>query len=226
MIYALPPPRLLILIGGVSGVGKSHTAQALARTLNAYLLSTDVLRAAMRSVVPAQVAPHLHRSSFMACSESTDMLTTVDHQTRALTPALHAAVERALSEHPIVVAEGVHLLPDLDTNVPATSILQVLLTVPNPTVHQARLQERSRETSGRRSAQLPILHMGALRDMQDALIARAIRSNTNVLPADDLTHSVLCLLAFDRLSQTSGHGDEASFATSEKAERLPAEAHP
>lgn len=201
MYSALPPPRLLILIGGVSGVGKSHTAHALAHTLNAHVLSTDVLRAAMRSLIPLARMPHLHLSSFEACDRAgdPDLLTTMDRQARALAPALQAATERALSDYQTVVVEGVHLLPDEAIRLHDTPVLRVLLTVPSDRVHRARFSQRSSDTGGRRPAGPPTEHLSALRVMQAALVARARAADVLVLPSDASTHRVLCQMASQSL---------------------------
>ncbi|MPY68032.1 AAA family ATPase [Deinococcus sp. SDU3-2] len=199
MSTPIPCSRLLILIGGVSGVGKSHTAHALGRTLNAHLLSTDVLRAAMRSLIPAIALPHLHHSSFASCSDTgdPDLLATMDQQAQALAPALQAAVERALSEHRTVVVEGVHLLPNETLRFRGTRVLRVLLTAPSDRVHHARFVQRAADTGGRRPSGPATAHLSALREMEAALVTRARGTDVLILPSDGATHRALCRLAFE-----------------------------
>jgi 2-phosphoglycerate kinase len=204
MTHALPPPRLLVLIGGVSGVGKSYTAQALARPLSASLRSTDVLRAAMRHLIHAQLTPHLHRSGFtIRTNTGGELLTSIDHQTAALVPTLQAVMERAMSEHPPVV-DGVYLFPNLPAHLLKTHMPRALLTAPTFPVYVQRLQQRSRRTCGQRPARPPTQHLTELRAMAPVLIACAQNSNgKGVPPWDEHPHAALPMLSLKSLTGTT-----------------------
>ena len=59
--------ELIFLIGGTAGCGKSSTANMLANRLEIVRTqSTDMLREVMRTMIPEQLMPVLHQSSFTA----------------------------------------------------------------------------------------------------------------------------------------------------------------
>ena len=68
-----PPRPLVILLGGVSGTGKSYLAAEIAYRLGiARVVSTDSIREVMRSMVSPALLPTLHASTFNAWQALTD----------------------------------------------------------------------------------------------------------------------------------------------------------
>ncbi|UQN08187.1 hypothetical protein [Deinococcus sp. QL22] len=167
--------------------------------MGASLLSTDVLRAAVRHLISAQLTSHVHRSCFTVCTDAaSELLNTIDHQTAAvLAPALQAALERALSGHPLVV-EDVYLLK--------THMPRVLMTTPTFPVDVERLQQRGRGTHRQRPAEPPTPYVNELRTVAPVLMAIARVQDSNgsvVLPWDEHTHAALFLLSLKCLTDVT-----------------------
>jgi len=115
---------LVFLIGGTAGCGKSTTANTLASRLEIVRTqSTDMLREVMRTMIPEQLMPVLHQSSFTAwkglpgIEQSEDRISEellvqgYRSQADLLALATEAVVDRATREHVSLVLEGVHIHP-------------------------------------------------------------------------------------------------------------------
>ena len=114
---------LLLLVGGATGTGKSTIATEAAHRLGiTRVTSTDFIRQTMRAFFAEEFMPSVHYSSFEARlaltraeeEESGDaaILGFLD-QTRNVLVGVHAALERAATEHWSTVLEGVHLVPGM-----------------------------------------------------------------------------------------------------------------
>jgi 2-phosphoglycerate kinase len=115
---------LIFLIGGTAGCGKSSTANALASRLEIVRTqSTDMLREVMRTMMPEQLMPVLHQSSFTAWKglpgtmhtkgQVAEELLVQGYRSQAdlLTLAIQAVADRAIRERVSLVLEGVHIHP-------------------------------------------------------------------------------------------------------------------
>ena len=115
---------LIFLIGGTAGCGKSSTANALASRLEIVRTqSTDMLREVMRTMIPEQLMPVLHQSSFTAWKglrghhsgkrQISETLLVQGYRSQAdiLSLAIEAVLQRATREHVSLVLEGVHMHP-------------------------------------------------------------------------------------------------------------------
>jgi 2-phosphoglycerate kinase len=115
---------LIILVGGVTGSGKSTLSAELAYRLNiAWLQSTDMMREIIRSYLPGQVVPTLMHSSFAAWRGlpfprklerkelDSPVITGFLSQINTIQPAMEAAISRASIESQHLILEGVHVLP-------------------------------------------------------------------------------------------------------------------
>ncbi len=115
---------LIFLIGGTAGCGKSTTATMLANRLDIVRTqSTDMLREVMRTMLPKQLMPVLHTSSFTAWSalpghpekgaEVSDAQLVHGYLSQAdlLSVAIEAVIQRALRERVSLILEGVHIHP-------------------------------------------------------------------------------------------------------------------
>lgn len=114
---------LVIVVGGITGSGKSTISTELAYKLNiARTQSTDMLREIIRTYLAEPVAPTLKYSTFEAWKGLPSVETKYDSaqdnpvasgflsQLMTLKPALRAAIGRAVAEREHLIIEGVHAL--------------------------------------------------------------------------------------------------------------------
>ena len=113
---------LVVLLGGVTGVGKSTVATQLAGRLGfVHVIATDQVRQVVRAFFSHEFLPSVHHSSFDVAARAlrrcprTTQGTVAGFLRRSTTsrPGVDALVERAVSDRTPMVLEGVHLLPDL-----------------------------------------------------------------------------------------------------------------
>ena len=145
-----------MLIGGVTGVGKSTVATQLAGRLGiTRVIATDQLRQVVRAFFSHDFMPAVHHSSFdVAAALRTygdDPSGTVAgflRQAHDLAPGIDALVQRAISEGTPIVIEGVHLLPDIpDPNLRQQAVaVQVLLAARDEQAHRAHFHARALKT--------------------------------------------------------------------------------
>ncbi len=151
---------MIISILGSSGVGKSVLATRLALRLGINrVVTTDAIREVLRTVVPAAVLPELHVSSYEATksdlSEPHDQI--YKRQSTAVASACAAVAKRYINERKSTLFEGVHLLPGYLTRELAGMeedpiVVEVLLTLKDESMHNARLVHRLSTEPGRDGA--------------------------------------------------------------------------
>ena len=111
---------LVVMLGGVTGVGKSTIATLLANRLGiTRVVATDQVRQVVRAFFSRDFMPAVHHSSFNVAHQSSNEegngQNTVEgflRQVEDIAPGIDAVIERAVSEGSRIVIEGVHLLPD------------------------------------------------------------------------------------------------------------------
>jgi len=151
-----------ILIGGVTGVGKSLLASALAYRLGiTRLISTDAVREILRATIPPDLLPTLHASSFEAWSvmvgpqdldPETRILQGFRDQVSRVAVGLRAIQERGARERSSLIIEGVHVVPGYLAHPGRGDVIQIplLVVVEDESVHRDRFILRDRETHGSR----------------------------------------------------------------------------
>lgn len=164
--FAASGKPLILLLGGVSGSGKSTIAAELAYRLSIPgTQSTDFMREIIRSYLPAEVVPTLMYSSFEAWrglpfprdAQSAELenpvITGFLSQLNTLGPALRATVARSLKEERDVILEGVHVVPnhmDLKEAIEqAVTVPMMLATTKKESLRQ-HLKSRGREKAEER----------------------------------------------------------------------------
>ncbi|HKZ28255.1 MAG TPA: ATP cone domain-containing protein [Acidimicrobiia bacterium] len=147
---------ILLLLGGVSGVGKSSVAAEVgARLRITTVVPTDAIREVMRHVVSDTLAPILHSSSFEAWKtlrapvpeDHDPVIEGFRQQAEVVATGVRALVDRALREGNDLIVEGVHILPGLFDNDLAVwrqraFVYQALLTVSDASTHRAHFLTR------------------------------------------------------------------------------------
>lgn len=172
---------LIVLLGGVTGVGKSTVATQLANRLGiTRVIATDQIRQVVRAFFSHDFMPAVHHSSFDVATAlqafgDGDRATVAGflRQVEDIAPGVDALVQRAIAERGRIVIEGVHLLPE----VPSPALCEQAVTaramvaVTDEQAHRAHFHMRGSE-----SARPPHRYLEAfdrIRTLQDYLIERA-----------------------------------------------------
>jgi 2-phosphoglycerate kinase len=189
---------LIVLIGGAPGTGKSTLAAELAYRLGIRrLVSSDVIREALRSLVSPQLSPRLHQSSFTAWR--TELLPGEDEvpgrkrvirgyqaQAQQLSAALTAIIKRGADEAISLVIEGVHILPGiLPLNSRDALIVPLILAVPDEKLHRKYFEMRDQQTNNRRKKQSYLDNFAEIRMIHDFIVERAKSEKIPVINDQD-----------------------------------------
>jgi 2-phosphoglycerate kinase len=189
---------LVVLLGGVTGVGKSTVATQLANRLGiTHVVATDQVRQVVRAFFAPQFMPAVHHSSFdvgAALEEPSDdeSLTVAGflRQVRDVAPGIDALVERAISERTRIVLEGVHLLP----GVPRSSLceeaiaVRALLTVEDEEAHRAHFYMRGLEQP--RPPERYLEAFDRIRALQEYLIERSQQAGIPIIDEGGLESTI------------------------------------
>jgi 2-phosphoglycerate kinase len=208
---------LVVLIGGVTGVGKSTVATQLANRLGiTRVVATDQVRQVVRAFFSHEFMPAVHHSSFDVAgalpSLAGDEAATVAgflRQVEDISPGINAIVERAVSERLPIVIEGVHLIPEVpDPRLCDRTIsARALMAVRDEEVHRAHFHLRSL-----RSARPPDRYLEAfqrIRVLQEHLIDRADAAGIPIIDAGGLESSLRSVLqlVLDAVAFQADDGD-------------------
>lgn len=141
---------IAIVLGGAPGTGKSTLATQLAVRLNIpRVVTTDAIRDVLRTVVPANVLPELHGSTFDVVDPgSVDPFSGFLRQCNAVGAAATAVADRLADEHRSVIIEGVHALPGatmraLSDHPAAPIVIERLIVQETPERHVDLLRRRA-----------------------------------------------------------------------------------
>lgn len=185
---------LIVLLSGVTGVGKSTVATQLAGRLGfVHVIATDQVRQVVRAFFTHEFLPSVHHSSFdvaRALSElpEDDEGTVAGflRQVHDIAPGVDALVERAISDRTPMVLEGVHLLPELPS--PAlcaqATTVRALIAVRDQEAHRRHFHARGMQT--RRAPERYLDGLDRIRVLQDHLIARAESAGIPVIDMGSL----------------------------------------
>ena len=181
---------LIVLIGGVTGVGKSTVATLLAGRLGiTRVVATDQVRQVVRAFFSHDFMPAVHHSSFdvaqavpaLGEGEPEPTVAGFLRQVEDIAPGIDALVERAVSERGRIVIEGVHLLPEVPS--PALCeqaiVARALLAVADEQEHRSHFHMR-----GLQSPRPPERYLKAfdrIRTLQDHLIERSRQAGIPII---------------------------------------------
>ncbi|KAL3785692.1 hypothetical protein HJC23_008725 [Cyclotella cryptica] len=176
------PPKL-ILIAGCPGTGKSTFGMSLALEQGILkCISTDTVRAVMRSYVPESISPPLHRSSYAPASEdgSDDPVKSWIETCKVLESSVEGLVEDAIERGVSLVLEGVSIRPsrkwiDKFTAAGGTAC-GVLLVVSNEETHKKLLLKRGFMTGNKGAEEKKLKSFDRVRLIQDEMIRSAKES--------------------------------------------------
>jgi 2-phosphoglycerate kinase len=191
---------LIFLIGGTAGCGKSTIATMLASRLDIVRTqSTDMLREVMRIMMPEQLMPVLHTSSFTAwtalpgqpeaISEVSDALLINGYRSQAdlLAVAIEAVIQRALREQVSLILEGVHIHPAVVEKLAKDSnaiVIPIMLGVLKRKQLQRRIHGRGTDVPQRRGDRY-LKHFDEIWRLQSYLLSEADHANIPIVANSD-----------------------------------------
>ena len=186
---------LIFLIGGTAGCGKSSTANTLANRLEIVRTqSTDMLREVMRTMIPEQLLPVLHQSSFTAWKglpgsekgkgqvSEAQLIQGYRTQADLLALAIEAVVDRATREHVSLVLEGVHIHPAFMEKMQAETdavVIPVMLGLLKRKQLMQRIKTRSNNVPDR-GAEHYLQYFEEIWRLQSYLLSEADRANIHI----------------------------------------------
>jgi len=207
---------IVFLIGGTAGCGKSTIATGLASRLEiARMQSTDMLREVMRTMIPKEVEPILHKSSYSAWQELPDEVLEMEdknsriyigycRQAEIMSLAIKAVIHRALHESVSVIVEGVHFHPTIIKNIiePGDAlVVPVMLAVLKKKLLSSRLKGRGTDVPQRRAARY-LEHFDGIWALQTFLLSESDQSDVPIISntdRDDVFREIM-LYTIDKLA--------------------------
>ena len=191
---------LIFLIGGTAGCGKSTIATLLASRLDIVRTqSTDMLREVMRIMMPEQLMPVLHTSSFTAWTalpgqpeaikEVSDTLLINGYRSQAdlLAVAIEAVIQRALREQVSLILEGVHIHPAVVEKLAKDNdaiVIPIMLGVLKRKQLQRRIHGRGTDVPQRRGDRY-LKHFDEIWRLQSYLLSEADHANIPIVANSD-----------------------------------------
>jgi 2-phosphoglycerate kinase len=220
---------LIFLIGGTAGCGKSTIATMLASRLDIVRTqSTDMLREVMRTMVPEQLLPVLHQSSFTAWTALPGQPSALDkvpesllihgYRTQAdlLSVAIQAVIQRGLRERVSLILEGVHIHPAYIEKLEADDdaiVIPVMIGVLKRKRLQQRIRGRGSDVPQRR-AERYLKHFEDIWHLQSYLLSEADRANIPIVVNNDRdkVFREIMRITIERLAQDFDSTPQAVFA--------------
>jgi len=188
---------LLVLIGGGAGVGKSTISSELGVRLGINrIIGSDSVREIMREMIPYEVIPALHESSFSthkavdAPFVKNKLIYGFDQQVRLVSVGLKAIIQRGLKEGLNTIINGVHLVPGyLDIEgIKDSYIFHYILDVSNQNEHEERF--RMRAEGSHRDPNRYIENMDNIKKIQEYNIRQAEKNNARILINSDIESTI------------------------------------
>jgi 2-phosphoglycerate kinase len=188
---------LVILLGGTSGIGKSTIAAALTRRLGIErVIGTDEVREVMRYMLPQDLVPTLHQSSYDAGEVLSgpefpeNLLVGFSRQASLVNRGVHAYIKRIEKEGLKAIFNGVHLVPgilDLD-KYQSVQFFHYILTLENKEEHIRRFHFRAKGSY--RDAERYIDRIDRIRDIQNYYIEQNHQSDSTRIENHDINNTV------------------------------------
>ena len=176
------PPKLILISGG-PGTGKSTFGMSLALEQGILkCISTDTIRAVMRSYVPESISPPLHRSSYGCASEdgTDDPVKSWIETCKVLESSIEGLVVDAIRRGVSLVLEGVSIRPSkkyIDMfNEAGGTACGVLLVVSDNDRHKSLLNKRGFITGNINAEEHKLESFDRIRLIQDEMIRSAKES--------------------------------------------------
>lgn len=190
---------VVMAVGGSSGVGKSTVSLEAADRLGiSVVISTDQVRAVIRSVLSPELLPALSQSSFSAAKmmrsnlSGNRLLFAFEEQARIVQHGTMALARRSVKEGQQVMVNGVHVVPGLLDADPAIPLFTYVLTVGSPQEHRGRFIQRFLD--GDRKPTEYLQRMEAIRELDEYIVEQCHRHGVTVITSTTFEGTVLSLM--------------------------------
>ena len=190
---------LVVALGGSSGTGKSTvSAEAADRLGISVVISTDQVRAVIRSVLNPDLLPALSQSSFSADKmlrsnlSGNRMLFAYEEQARIVQHGTLALARRSVKEGQQVMINGVHIVPGLLPSPTDFPLFTYVITVDSPAEHKGRFIQRFLE--GDRKPTEYLQRMDAVRELDQYIVEQCHRHGVTVVPSTTFEGTVLTFM--------------------------------
>lgn len=193
---------VIVLLGGATGVGKSVIAAELSNRFGIErIVGTDALREIMRYMIPRDLMPELHASSFE--TEEAVRNPFVDdpliygfaQQATLVGEGVRAFIQRSKKEGLSAVINGVHLVPGHlrpDITEGAVHLFHYMLGLEDASEHQQRFRLRARNSN--RDPERYIDELADIRRIQGYMREMADRHGVLWIENDDLERTITTIL--------------------------------
>ncbi len=204
-----PLKPLIILLGGVTGIGKSTLAQMFAKRMGIKsIMGTDLIREVLRVTISSDLMPTLHTSSYVAYRRlDTSFLPALskavvgfEEQARSVIVGVEAAIEQAIKDNEVLIIEGVHLIPGLIRKkiMKNQGTVAFQLVLQDEEAHYSRLRRRETKLNNRGTNYSK--YYSEIREIQDYLIDQA---KNNHIPIIDVENNEKALLKIINMTWTN-----------------------
>ncbi len=184
----------VILLGGVSGTGKTTIGNVLVKELGlSHHISTGFIRASISHLLPEAESRLLQRHTYDAyealssvpSADRSPLLEGAIQQSLLLKPAIEACIRRAVREGIGIVLEGSHFIPGVLDPAPLGASLLCVLDVPDREALKFRALSPNHSRRRLSEAQL-----ARLMQLQEGILHLAQVHNQPVIINDDLERAV------------------------------------
>ncbi len=193
---------IIILVGGATGVGKSAISATLARKLGIdRVINSDTIREIMRYMIPKDLMPTLHESSFDAGRNLNNpnienkLIYGFNEQVSLVNRGVHAYIQRSMKEGLKSVINGVHLLPgylDLKEHGDKLLFFHYFLHLNNEEEHLQRFHYRTEGSY--RHAQRYTEKIREIRAIQQYMTEIAEKQSATIVENKDFDRTVNTIL--------------------------------
>ncbi len=194
---------MVILLGGVTGIGKSTIAQQLGSNFGIKsILGSDLIREVLRVTLSKNLMPTLHESSYRAhraldtsfLPAKSRAVLGFEAQSRQVAVGIESAIEQAIRDDEILIIEGVHLVPGILKKkiIENKAVFFLMLTLSDEETHRSRLTIREAKGDSRSEAYLKyIINM---RKIQEYLIEQAQHNNVKIIDIENDEEAILNII--------------------------------
>jgi 2-phosphoglycerate kinase len=174
------------------------SAEAADRLGISVVISTDQVRAVIRSVLSPELFPALSQSSFSAAKmlrsnlSGNRLLFAYEEQARIVQHGTVALARRSVKEGQQVMINGVHIVPGLQAVEADFPLFTYVLTVGSPEEHRGRFIKRFLD--GDRKPTEYLQRMDAIRELDAYIVEQCHRHGVQVIVATDFEGTVLAVM--------------------------------